>query len=645
MAIPDRYCTQGNEMLETLRSATNSMFVKILLGLLVISFAVWGGSGAFVGGGATEAIRVGNTRVSTLDYRLAYRSRISALEQQLNQRLTAEQAKLFGLQQLVTDQLVAGAILDESAKAMGLGLSDDSLAKLIAADPTFKDAFGNFSRANLQAILRSIGMNEDSFVKNQHSTALRRQLVSGLSQGTAAPDALGSAVAQYQTEKRVFEYVLLDAGSVPPVAAPDDATLAKWFEANQQNFVAPQYRKLKVVRLMAEDIAKPADLPGEEVASEYEATKAKYSAPEQRRVQQIVFKDKAEADAALAKLAAGDTFESILAAQGRTVGDADLGLLRKDQIPDTKVADAAFAQELNKPSGIIEGLFGPVVINVAEVVPQSVKPLAEVEADVRRELALKKASEDLFATHDKVEDERAAGDPLADAAAKAGLKVIEVAAVDASGNGPDGTPVEGLPSPRELLAEAFKTDVGVEADPVNIGTEGFAWFEVAEIKEQRQKTLDEVKAEATAAWLADETAKAVAALAERLTKRINGSEAMAAALIAEIAPSASPAVTPATSGELLRSDTADPLTAEAVRQGFALAGNSTFTVAGPKAPQQLVVKVARIVPGETGTAPAQTAERLNAQLAEDISAGFVEALKAGREVIINPAAIEAAIAF
>ncbi len=90
---------------------------------------------------------------------------------------------------------------------MGLGVSEDQLVKLIGDDPTFKDSSGKFSRERLDRALRSVGMSEDHYVRNQHAVAMRSQLVSGLAQGMSAPDVFYSAVSQYQSEKRLFDYV------------------------------------------------------------------------------------------------------------------------------------------------------------------------------------------------------------------------------------------------------------------------------------------------------------------------------------------------------------------------------------------------------------------------------------------------------
>ena len=85
-------------MLSTLRSATQSIFAKILLLLLVASFAVWGVSGVFVAGAGNATVEFGKTSVSLLDHRLAYDLQVNNLSRQLGQRITREQARSFGIE-------------------------------------------------------------------------------------------------------------------------------------------------------------------------------------------------------------------------------------------------------------------------------------------------------------------------------------------------------------------------------------------------------------------------------------------------------------------------------------------------------------------------------------------------------------------
>jgi len=515
-------------MLESLRAAAAGPVAKILLGLLVISFAVWGGSGAMLGGTVGDPVTVGETRVLPSELRLAYLNRIGTLERQFNTRLTREQAKALGVETTVVEQVKAGAVIDETARRMGLGISDEKLATSIGEDPAFRDVSGRFSRDRLNRVLRSVGMSEDDYVQNQRSVAVRRQVADSATAGIEMPQAFFDAFAAYQSQRRIFDYVILGPANVDPAPEPTAEQLQAHYDANKEDHVAPEYRKLVILRLTGEDAARPDELTPEEVAAEYEAVKQRFGTPEKRRIQQLSMPDAAAAKAAADRLAAGESFDAILTEQGKTAADVDLGLLTKGEIPDANVANAAFGLEQGKASGVVEGIFGPVLLRVTEIQPEAVKPLTEVEAEVRKGLAARKGAENLFDIHDAIEDERAAGEKLAAAAAKVGLQVRTIEQVDRSGKAPDGTAVPDLPAQAELLAAAFETAEGVEADPVSIGSEGFVWYEVEGVTAERQKPLDEVRELVRSQWMAEDVARRVNEAATAIRDRVAKGEDLAA---------------------------------------------------------------------------------------------------------------------
>lgn len=121
-------------MLTSLRNASGSLLVKLLLGLLVLSFAVWGISGQMLGGTTNHVVAAGETTVSPIDYRLAYDRQLMQMSQQFGTQLTREQARMFGVDQQVLSQVIAGALLDEQAREMRLGLSIDRLAALTSEE-------------------------------------------------------------------------------------------------------------------------------------------------------------------------------------------------------------------------------------------------------------------------------------------------------------------------------------------------------------------------------------------------------------------------------------------------------------------------------------------------------------------------------
>lgn len=508
-------------MLDTLRRGAKSWVAKLLLILLVASFGVWGISGSILNAGGNAVITVGKTEVTPNEFRLAYDRQVAVVSQQIGTRLTAEQARAFGIENQVYSQLIAGALLDEQARLMNLGLSDDRLAKLVAEDTAFHDFNGRFDRGNFQRVLRSVGMSEEDYLKSRGQVAVRTQIVEAVSDGFAAPDAMVAALAQYEAETRDVDYLLLTSANIDPVAAPEDSVLSAWFDENKARYAAPEYRKITYVKLQNEDIADPAAISMEAARADYEARKDRYTTAETRAIDQLVFADRAAADAAAAELAAGKSFDEVAAAQGRSAADLRIGSFTRAALPDQSLAEAAFAiPAAGGVSPVVDGQFGPVILRAAEIVPESSKTFETVEAEIRQELALAEAAQVLLNVHDAYEDARAGGMTLIEAARQQKLKPVTIDAVDRSGQAPDGSVLSDIPESRALLAAAFEAEPGVETLPINIGADGFVWFEVIEVIPARDRTLDEVRERVTTDWTAMKTLEALGAKATELKERL-----------------------------------------------------------------------------------------------------------------------------
>lgn len=515
-------------MLGTLRDAAGSWLAKGLLSILVLSFAVWGISGRIAGGlaGHESVITVGGTTVSVNEYRLAYDRQISAMSQQFGQRISREQATALGIDNQVLAQLVSGALLDEQARKLGLGLSKDRLAELTREDPAFKGPGGQFDRRTFDYMLSQAGMRPEDYLSNRSKVAVRQQIVEAVSDGLKTPDTFLHAVALYRGEDRTVDYLVLPKSLVEPIPAPSDSDLSSYFEANKKAYAAPEYRKFSYARLDPEDIMDLSSVTDQQVKDDYEKNKERYTTPEMRTIEQLVFKSKDAANAALDSLKAGATFDKIVAAEGKTEADTLLGTLSKDKIPDKAVADAAFALNLNEVSKVVEGSFGPVLLRVTEIKPQVVKTEAEVADQIRKDLALGEANRILLDVHDSYEDSRAGGDTFNEAAAKLKLKVVTVDAIDRTGQTPDGTIVKDLPQSADLIKAVFDAEVGTENEGLPTAADGYLFYEVEGITPARDRTLDEVRQKVVADWTVAETTKRLSEKAEALEKQLKGGETL-----------------------------------------------------------------------------------------------------------------------
>jgi peptidyl-prolyl cis-trans isomerase D len=514
--------------LETLRRGAQTWVVKGLLIVLVASFAVWGVSSSIAPTAANAVVTVGDVEVSPADFRLAYERQLAQLSRQFGTRLSRDQARAFGVEAQVYSQLVAGATLDQLSDNMNLGLSQDRLATLISEDPAFRGVNGQFDRTTFSSVLRNAGLREADYINNRSQVAVRSQVVEALSDGYKPPAVLVDTLKTYQNETRTLDYLLLSNANVDPIKAPADDVLAPWFEQHKAEYRAPEFRKITYVKLEPADIANAAAVTDEELRVEYDRRKDAFSTPETRTVEQLTFPDKAQADAAAGKLASGTTFDGLVAEQGKTAGDVLLGDFTRDRMPDPKLAEAAFSMAADGgTTPVVEGAFGPVILRVTNIRPASTRSFDEVKEELRQEVALNNAGNEITAIHDKFEDARISGATLQDAATESNLKAVAIPAIDARGNDADGDKIAGLPQEQELLTEVFKTDPGTDTLPINLGRDGYVWFEVEDVMPARDRTLDESREKVVADWTAEQQRTELAKRATDLKARVEKGETLA----------------------------------------------------------------------------------------------------------------------
>src|ERR1700694_3801545 len=148
-------------MLRGMRKASSNWLGKaimsVVMGVLIISFGVWGIADIFRGFGQSTLAKVGHTEISTEQFRQIYTERLQQIGRQFGRPLTMEQARAFGLDRQVLQQTIAEAALDEEARRLGLGQSNDETMRMIFNDPNFKGVNCAFAPARFQTVIRQIG--------------------------------------------------------------------------------------------------------------------------------------------------------------------------------------------------------------------------------------------------------------------------------------------------------------------------------------------------------------------------------------------------------------------------------------------------------------------------------------------------------
>ncbi|TKW79487.1 MAG: peptidylprolyl isomerase [Bradyrhizobium icense] len=510
-------------MLRGIRQASSNWLGKavmaVVMGVLIVSFGVWGIADIFKGFGQSKLAKIGSTEISIEAFRQIYNDRLQQMSRQFGRPLTQEQARLFGLDRQVLQQVVAEAALDEETRRMGLGQSDAEAMRVITSDPNFKGLNGQFDPARFQAVLRQAGFTEQRYLAEQRKLSLRRQITGTITSGLEPPKPLLDAITRFQNEQRSIDYIKLDAAQAGPIDPPSPETLAAYFEDHKVQFRAPEYRKLSFVMITPEEIGKWSTVTDEEAKKLYDERKDKMGTPDRREVSQIVFPNMEEATAARGRINASFTYADLAKERGLNPADYDLGMVAKSAIIDPAVADAAFALNSDEVSQPVQGRFGVALVKVGKIEPASVPSYESVAATIKKEIATANARAKVNELQGKMEDERGGGASVVEASQKLGLTAVTIDAVDRSGRMPNGQPVAGIPRGVDVVSQAFNSDVGVDNDPISFQG-GYVWYDVLGVTPSRERPLDEVRDQVEAKWREDQIARRLCTKTAEIVKML-----------------------------------------------------------------------------------------------------------------------------
>src|SRR5216684_2538460 len=136
-------------MLQAIRSRAGGIIVKVLFGLLIVSFGFWGlyTRSPFSEDKSPDAVvaKVGDREIHADAVQTALQPALERLRAQFGGTLDAAQAKQLGVPEAILEQLVDRSLLDQEVVRLRLDLSDDVVRGAIMSNPAFVGPDGKFN--------------------------------------------------------------------------------------------------------------------------------------------------------------------------------------------------------------------------------------------------------------------------------------------------------------------------------------------------------------------------------------------------------------------------------------------------------------------------------------------------------------------
>ncbi|GLQ57796.1 peptidylprolyl isomerase [Devosia nitrariae] len=619
-------------MLDGLRNFAKSGPGKILGAFLLVGVAGFGINNVILDLGSNTVARVGSEEISSVEFQRAYRNEISRFAQQFGSSPTPQEATNMGLPSRALQRLSQDAALDNLAGQLDLGVSDERLGQMLREDPSFAGTLGTFDPQAFTQVLQRSGMTEAQYFADQSKAAGREQLVSALFADTPLPQTAASLLARYIGDTRTIDYFVVAETSILPPDEPTDADLAAYLGEHQAEFRTVETRNVDILSFSPQTLAETIDVSQEEVTVEYEERRDSLATPERRTIEQVVLANDEQVGAFEAGLAAGESFETLVAEAGLT--PTALGTLARGEITDASLAQAAFGLE-EGAFAIIPGAAGRRAIHVSAIEPSHVPSLEEARDQIAQELALAAARNQYAEILDQIEELRAAFQPLTDIAVRYGLEVTQL---PVTASGAALAEIEDIPqAERARVAQAIFAAEPERLTPgIALGGNHNIWFDLKSVEPARDQTLEEVREEVAAAWTREQTEAAIAAQVAEITDRLNMGESLAdlAAAYNQFPQISSPFTRSGEAGTAI-----DSTVANAVFAGGPEHHGSAVNAEG----EHVVFEVVDVAPDTDGL-DEQTLEALDNESRLDLVGGFVTGVREDADMRINQQALEQAMA-
>jgi peptidyl-prolyl cis-trans isomerase D len=471
----------------------------LLFGVLILSFAIWGIGDMFrTGGQARGVAEVGDTLIDQNSYARELSREVRRLSQQFGAQLDQNQVRLLGIDRQVLRNLVGRALIDSEAGRQGLVVTEAQIKTQIASEAAFKDQFGAFDAARFVQFLNSAGLSEQGFIARLSGEILSQRIGSSISGAVNAPKPLARSVFAYEQERRIASYLRLPTVSEDSLGEASEDELNEFYDRNAETFMAPEFRAVSLIYLRPEDLAGEVAVAEEDLRAEFDRRKNEFAVRERREIEQAVFANEADAQAAHERVVAGEDLAAVAeeisgqmpVSLGATDGSDLLPVLR----------DAAFATELGAISPPVESALGWHIVRVNGVEPGQEPDFQSLKERLREEIATREAVDALVAMANALDDELGGGASLDGAADTLGLSLTRIAAIDAQGLDRNGEAIAELPALELFLPQAFETPLGETGLLQDTDEGGFFIVRIDGAEEAKQRPLDEVRDEVLRLW-------------------------------------------------------------------------------------------------------------------------------------------------
>lgn len=479
-------------MLNMLRESISGPLAKIFIGLLVLSFAVWGIQDIFGNYGQRTIAKIDKITLTVENYIDEYNNQLSLISKNIGRQLSQEEAQLMGVDSDVLQKLIIEGLTSVEVESLKLGISENYLANKIISDATFyKD--GKFNKEIYVQRIGYAGYNEETFLEELVKSEKKLQLYNIVSSGIKVPNIMLDSKKNYENNERVVEYFILPNKKFN-IKTPSENDLKNYYENFQNNFSQEETRDVEILTLNEKSVKKFIEIKNEEIEASYKDNIKDYFVKEKREIYQFLFNNLAEAES-IYKNSYKKGIKDLISESNYKTDDIFIGNITKDKVVDPIIADLAFSINQNSYSKPVKGSLGYSIIYIDNITKEQTLPLNNVKANIRETILSSKSDDKIDELYEMIEDARAAGESLPSIANSLSIDLENYRGMNSSGLDTNGNSFDELES-ADLLESLFSNYIDTDIDVVESkNSNRYTWLDIININPSYIKTFDSVRSE------------------------------------------------------------------------------------------------------------------------------------------------------
>ncbi|HHQ6633493.1 TPA: peptidylprolyl isomerase [Serratia fonticola] len=413
-------------MMDNLRAAANHVVLKIILGLIILSFLLTGVV-SYQGSAGDYAAKVNGQVIERAQLEQAFQSERSRMQQELGDRFSAmagNEGYMQQMRQQVLSQLIDKSLLDQYAKTLGLSASDDQVKDAIRQEAYFQTD-GKFDNAKYLDLINRSGFSADQYAQYTRQRLINQQMIQGFGGSDIVPPSEAQSMVALVLQEREVRLATIDLNAMMAKQTVTDEELKAFFEQNKNSFIAPEKVKVSFIPLDAAALQDKVTVTEADISAYYDEHQSSFGQPERKKFSVIQLKTEADAKAVLEELKNGGDFAALAKEKSTDIISRRTGGEMDWMEPDTTADELKQANltEKGQLSGVVKSSVGYLIVRLDDIKPALVKPLSEVHDAIAKQLKQEKAVDAYYALQQKVSEAATSdNESLASAEETAGIK-------------------------------------------------------------------------------------------------------------------------------------------------------------------------------------------------------------------------------